>query len=80
MVKIIHSGFLLLAVVAITSCQIDSQPTAPSNPTGWVDDQRIIEAEVEPRLLAVDGVQRVNLDSERDPLVLISGVGVGAGF
>ena len=36
------------------------------------DFQQIVETEVEPRLLAVDGVQRVNLVSERDPLLLIS--------
>ncbi len=34
--------------------------------------QRIIEAEVEPALLKIDGVQRVNLNSQRDDLVLIS--------
>ena len=34
--------------------------------------QRVIEAEVEPRLLQVDGVQRVNLNSQRDGLVLIN--------
>ena len=34
--------------------------------------QRIIEAEVEPRLLRIDGVQRVNLNSQRDGLVLIN--------
>ena len=34
--------------------------------------QRIIEAEVEPALLKIDGVQRVNLNSQRDDLVLIN--------
>lgn len=34
--------------------------------------QRVIEAEVEPALLAVDGVQRVNLNSQRDSLILIN--------
>ncbi len=33
--------------------------------------QRVIEAEVEPALLKVDGVQRVDLRSQRDGLVLI---------
>ncbi len=34
--------------------------------------QRVIDNEVEPRLLAVPGVQRVNLPSERDEMVLIT--------
>jgi len=34
--------------------------------------QRVIEAEVEPALIAIDGVQRVNLNSQRDSLVLIN--------
>ena len=34
--------------------------------------QRIIEAEVEPALLRVDGVQRVDLRSQRDSMVLIN--------
>lgn len=34
--------------------------------------QRIIDNEVEPRLLAIDGVQRVNLQSERETMVLIT--------
>ena len=34
--------------------------------------QRVIEAEVEPALLEVDGVQRVDLRSQRDSLVLIN--------
>jgi multidrug efflux pump subunit AcrB len=34
--------------------------------------QRVIEAEVEPALLAIDGVQRVNLNSQRDSMVLIN--------
>jgi len=33
--------------------------------------QRVIEAEVEPALMKIDGVQRVNLNSQRDSLVLI---------
>ena len=33
--------------------------------------QRVIEAEVEPALTKIDGVQRVNLNSQRDSLVLI---------
>jgi len=34
--------------------------------------QRIIDNEVEPRLLQIDGVQRINLRSERDSMVLIT--------
>jgi len=34
--------------------------------------QRVIEAYVEPALLRIDGVQRVNLNSQRDSLVLIN--------
>jgi multidrug efflux pump subunit AcrB len=34
--------------------------------------QRIIDAEVEPALLEIDGVQRLNLDSQRDSMVLIN--------
>lgn len=34
--------------------------------------QRIVDNEVEPRLLAVDGVQRVDLASERETIVLIT--------
>jgi multidrug efflux pump subunit AcrB len=33
--------------------------------------QRVIEAQVEPALMKIDGVQRVNLNSQRDSLVLI---------
>jgi len=47
----------------------------PLEPTPGVDVsnfQRVIDTQVEPRLLAIDGVQRVNLRSERDGLVLIS--------
>ena len=46
----------------------------PLVPTPGVDVtyfQRVIDTEVEPRILAIEGVQRVNLESERDPLVLI---------
>jgi len=34
--------------------------------------QRVIEAQVEPALMKIDGVQRVNLNSQRDSLVLIN--------
>ena len=34
--------------------------------------QRIVDNEVEPRLLAIDGVQRLNLASERETMVLIT--------
>jgi len=47
-------------------------PRSPSAGVDVSDYQRLIDTEIEPRLLAVDGVQRVNLVSERDPLVLIS--------
>lgn len=40
--------------------------------TDVTEFQRIIEAEVEPALLKIDGVQRVNLNSQRDGLVLIN--------
>lgn len=39
--------------------------------TDVTEFQRVIEAEVEPALLRIDGVQRVNLNSQRDGLVLI---------
>jgi multidrug efflux pump subunit AcrB len=44
----------------------------PRPGTDVADFQRVLDTEVEPRLLGIDGVQRVNLRSERDPLVLIS--------
>ena len=47
-------------------------PRTPRPGTDVADFQRIIDTEVEPRLLNIDGVQRVNLQSERDKLVLIS--------
>jgi HAE1 family hydrophobic/amphiphilic exporter-1 len=47
-------------------------PRVPRPGTDVTDFQRIIDTEVEPRLLAIDGVQRVNLRSERDRMVLIS--------
>jgi multidrug efflux pump subunit AcrB len=34
--------------------------------------QRVIEAQVEPALMKIDGVQRVNLNSQRDSMVLIN--------
>jgi len=39
--------------------------------TDVTDFQRVIEAQVEPALMEIDGVQRVNLNSQRDSLVLI---------
>ncbi len=47
-------------------------PRTPQPGTDVTDFQRIIDTEVEPRLLEIDGVQRVDLASERDRLVLIS--------
>ncbi|MEO0423126.1 MAG: efflux RND transporter permease subunit [Pseudomonadota bacterium] len=47
-------------------------PEVPVPGTDVTEFQRIIEDEVEPRLLAVDGVQRVDLASEREPLVLVT--------
>ena len=47
-------------------------PRVPVVGTDVTEFQRIIEAEIEPRLLEIDGVQRVNLRSEREPMVLIT--------
>jgi multidrug efflux pump subunit AcrB len=47
-------------------------PRVPQPGADVTDFQRIIDTEVEPRLLEIDGVQRVDLASERDRLVLIS--------
>jgi multidrug efflux pump subunit AcrB len=47
-------------------------PRVPRPGADVTDFQRIIDTEVEPRLLEIDGVQRVDLASERDRLVLIS--------
>jgi len=47
-------------------------PLEPSPGTDVAEFQRVLDTEVEPRLLGIDGVQRVNLRSERDELVLIS--------
>jgi multidrug efflux pump subunit AcrB len=47
-------------------------PLVPTPGTDVTEFQRVLDTEVEPRLLQIDGVQRVNLRSERDPLVLIS--------
>jgi len=47
-------------------------PQVPVPGTDVTQFQRIIEAEVEPRLLQIDGVQRVDLNSERDEMVLIT--------
>jgi len=46
-------------------------PLVPTPGVDVTDFQRVIDTEVEPRILAIEGVQRVNLESERDPLVLI---------
>ena len=40
--------------------------------TDVTDFQRVIEAEVEPAILKIDGVQRVDLRSQRDGMVLIN--------
>jgi multidrug efflux pump subunit AcrB len=47
-------------------------PRVPQPGTDVTRFQRVIDTEVEPRLLEIEGVQRVDLASERDPLVLIS--------
>ena len=47
-------------------------PRNPSPGTDVTDFQRVLDTEVEPRLLRIDGVQRINLRSERERLVLIS--------
>ncbi len=46
-------------------------PLVPTPGVDVTDFQRVIDTEVEPRMLAIEGVQRVNLESERDKLVLI---------
>jgi len=46
-------------------------PLVPTPGIDVADFQRVIDTEVEPRMLAIEGVQRVNLESERDKLVLI---------
>jgi len=47
-------------------------PREPRPGTDVTGFQRLIDTEVEPRLVAIDGVQRVDLASERERLVLIS--------
>lgn len=47
-------------------------PKIPVPGTDVTEFQRVLDTEVEPRLLQIDGVQRVNLRSARDPLVLIN--------
>jgi multidrug efflux pump subunit AcrB len=47
-------------------------PRVPALGTDVTDFQRVIDTAVEPRLLQIDGVQRINLRSERERLVLIS--------
>jgi multidrug efflux pump subunit AcrB len=47
-------------------------PRVPVPETDVADFQNIIDAEVEPRLLRIEGVQRVDLASERDEMVLIT--------
>ncbi|MEL7447877.1 MAG: efflux RND transporter permease subunit [Pseudomonadota bacterium] len=47
-------------------------PQVPVPGTDVTDFQRVIETDVEPRLLAIDGVQRIDLASERDEMVLIT--------
>jgi multidrug efflux pump subunit AcrB len=47
-------------------------PKAPKPGTDVTDYQRIIDTEIEPRILAIDGVQRLNLQSERERLVMVS--------
>ena len=47
-------------------------PVEPVPGTDVADFQRVIDTEVEPALLAIDGVQRVNLQSEREEMVLVT--------
>ena len=47
-------------------------PREPQPGADVTEFQRIIDTEVEPRLLEIEGVQRVDLASERERLVLIS--------
>ncbi len=47
-------------------------PLEPTPGADVTEFQRVLDTEVEPRLLQIDGVQRINLRSERDPLVLIN--------
>ena len=47
-------------------------PRVPVPGTDVTAYQRIIEEEVEPRLLRIEGIQRVDLNSERDEMVLIT--------
>jgi multidrug efflux pump subunit AcrB len=47
-------------------------PRTPAPDTNVTDFQRVIDTAVEPRILQIDGVQRIDLQSERDELVLIS--------
>ena len=47
-------------------------PEVPVAGTDVTEFQRVIEAYVEPRLLAIDGVQRLNLRSEREQMVLVN--------
>lgn len=47
-------------------------PRVPVPGTDVTDFQRIIDTVVEPRLLQIEGVQRVDLNSERERLVLIT--------
>lgn len=46
-------------------------PRQPSPDANVTDFQEVIEEHVEPALLAIEGVQRVDLASQRDPMVLI---------
>ncbi len=47
-------------------------PREPAPGIDVSDFQRVIDNEVEPRILQIDGVQRINLRSERDTMVLIT--------
>ncbi|MEM9529801.1 MAG: efflux RND transporter permease subunit [Pseudomonadota bacterium] len=47
-------------------------PREPQPGVDVTEYQDVIDAEVAPRLLAVPGVQRVDLASEREPMVLVS--------
>jgi multidrug efflux pump subunit AcrB len=47
-------------------------PQVATPGTDVTEFQRVIEAQVEPALMQIDGVQRVNLNSQRDSMVLIN--------
>ena len=47
-------------------------PQVPTPNTDVTDFQRVLDTVVEPRLAQIDGVQRINLRSEREEMVLVN--------